>query len=568
MISTRKEFLMEKMIIFVLVLGYYHVPLIAAELSPEDATLHGLEEDYWSEHEAIHPNEDPSEVESQSRSSIGTNSSAAERGYHDDYFFTDLGGGNVWDKINSLTAGRYGPQLLEDMLFTEEMNHFNRERIPERVVHARGAGAIGYFEPTNSDVIRKFCKTPLFHAKGRKFPVVARFSTVIQSKGSADTVRDPRGFAVKIKTDEGNWDIVGLDFPVFFVRDSLRFFNFIHSQKPDPITDTINYDSYWDFISLVPETLHAVSHLYTDLGTPDGYRHMNGFSINTFRLINDDGNVVFGRFHFLTNQGVRNLTMAQATKLAGTNPRYSTEDLYQAIKKGKYPSWTLYIQMMTMEQARDWEYNAFDETKKWPTKKFPLIEAGKMVLNRNPKNYFAQVEQLIYNPANIIPGIEPSSDKILQGRLVAYHDAQGHRLGVNNFKIPINRPFKLVTPTLRDGICVFDKKFTNEPTYFPNSFGKAREDESRRPPRNSLKHIPTKVEFDRFNSLNEDNYSQVGQFWESLSPRDQKNLISNMAAHLSNAKKFIQERLLGQLKKVHKDYYESLRAALKKYQKP
>ncbi|XP_074594602.1 peroxisomal catalase 1-like [Brevipalpus obovatus] len=485
-------------------------------------------------------------------------------GFEGEEHFTDLGGAPVWNKINSLTAGKIGPQLLEDILFTEEMNHFNRERIPERVVHARGAGAIGYFEPTNPGGVGMYCKASVFSEQGKQFPVVVRFSTVIRSKGSADTVRDPRGFAVKIKTDDGNWDIVGLSLPVFFVRDPLRFMNFIHSQKPDPVTNTINYDSIWDFISLVPETFHAVSYLFTDLGTPDGYRYMHGFSIDTFKLINSEGKVTFGRFHLLSNQGVRNLTMLQATKIAGYNAEYATEDLFLAIQKGRFPSWTMYIQIMTQEQAKEWKYNPFDPTKIWP-QQFPLIEAGRIVLNRNPRNFFAEIEQVAYNPANLVQGIEPSVDKLLQGRLFAYHDAHSYRLGPNHFKIPINRPLNLVTPTLRDGPWVFDKQFTEEPNYFPNSFGRSREDRTSRP---SRWWLPSKVEISRFDTLEEDNYSQVGQFWESLSPRDRQNLIYNMAGHLSNAQKFIQTRVLDHIKKIHLDYYQSLRIALNKMRKP
>ncbi|XP_074603970.1 peroxisomal catalase 1-like [Brevipalpus obovatus] len=479
-------------------------------------------------------------------------------------YFTHLGGARVWNKIDSLTAGRLGPQLLQDVLFTQEMSHFTRERIPERIAHAHGAGALGYFEPSNPAGIRKYCKASVFSAIGRRFPIVVRFSTAIGSKGSADTLRDPRGFAVKIKTDDGNWDLVGLNFPVFFVRDPMRAMNFIHALKPDPVTNTVNVDYIWDFISLVPETFHAVTYLFTDLGTPDGYRHMNGFSINTFKLVNREGKVTFGRFHLLTNQGLKNLTMAEATKLAGTNPEYATRDLFQSIKIGKFPSWTMYIQIMTQKQAKEWKHNPFDATKIWP-QQLPLIEAGWIVLNRNPKNFFAEMEQAAFNPANLVPGIEPSIDKLLQGRLFAYHDAHSYRLGPNHFKIPINRPLNLVTPTLRDGPWVFDKQFTEEPNYFPNSFGRSREDRTSRP---SRWWLPSKVEVDRFDTLEEDNYSQVRQFWESLSPQDRRNLVFNMASQLSRAQKFLQIRVLGHIRKIHEDYYGALQLALRRVKKP
>lgn len=276
--------------------------------------------------------------------------------------FNRNGGGLIWDKLNILTAGKKGPLMVEDSMFLEEINHFVRERIPERVVHAKGAGAFGFFETTNHH-ITAFTRAGLFNKPGKRTKIAVRFSTVVGGHGSADTVRDPRGFAIKFYTDEGNFDLMMLNFPVFFVRDPLRFPNLIHSQKKDPKTNLVNYDSFWDYLSLLPETLHATSYLFTDLGTPDGYRHINGFSVNTFKLINSIEKVVFCRFHVLTNQGVRNLTIDKATRLAGINPDYAREDLYKAIKGKKYPSWTLHIQVMTQKQAKKWKYNPFDPTK-------------------------------------------------------------------------------------------------------------------------------------------------------------------------------------------------------------
>jgi len=277
-------------------------------------------------------------------------------------YYNRNGGGIVWDKLNILTAGKKGPLMMEDSMFLEEVNHFVRERIPERIVHAKGAGAFGYFESSNHH-ITAYTKAGLFSKPGKRTKIAVRFSTVVGGAGSADTVRDPRGFAIKFYTDEGNFDLMMLNFPVFFVRDPLRFLNMIHSQKKDPKSNLFNYDSFWDFLSLLPETLHAVSYLFTDLGTPDGYRHMHGFSVNTFKLVNQLEKVVFARFHVLTDQGIRNLTIDKATRLAGVNPDYAAEDLYRSIKSKKYPSWTVHVQIMTQKQAKKWKHNPFDTTK-------------------------------------------------------------------------------------------------------------------------------------------------------------------------------------------------------------
>ncbi|XP_015787665.1 catalase-like [Tetranychus urticae] len=473
--------------------------------------------------------------------------------------YTRFGGAPVHEKINVLTAGKKGPLLMEDITFFEEMSHFSRERIPERVVHAKGTGAFGYFEVTNPHVTA-FTKASFLSKPGKRTKVAVRFSTVAGSKGSADTVRDPRGFSVKLYTDEGNFDLLMLNFPVFFVRDPLRFFNFIHSQKKDPQSNLINYDYFWDYISLTPETLHAVSYLFTDLGTPDGYRHIHGFSLSTFKLVNRYDKVVFGRWHFLTNQGIRNLTADIATKLAGSNPDYATEDLFKAIHAGNYPSWRVCIQVMTQKQAHKWKHSPFDPTKLWPLKHFPLIEAGKLVLTHNPKNFFADIEQLAFNPANLVPGIEPSTEKILQGRLVSYHEAQSYRLGTNFFKLPVNQAASdTAYPNIRDGGYCYDDNGGKGPNYFPNSFDFKKEDETEKP---SKWKLPSYVEVKRYDTTHDDNYSQVSKFWEALAPKDRDHLIYNLSTHLKRAKKFIQERFLYHVRIAHPEYGHRLKEAL------
>ncbi|XP_074594173.1 catalase-like [Brevipalpus obovatus] len=474
-------------------------------------------------------------------------------------YYNRNGGGVVWDKLNILTAGKKGPLMMEDSLFLEEVNHFVRERISERVVHAKGAGAFGYFESSNHH-ITAYTKAGLFSKPGKRTKIAVRFSTVVGGAGSADTVRDPRGFAIKFYTDEGNFDMMMLNFPVFFVRDPLRFLNMIHSQKKDPKSNLFNYDSFWDFLSLLPETLHAVSYLFTDLGTPDGYRHMHGFSVNTFKLVNQLEKVVFARFHVLTDQGIRNLTIDKATRLAGLNPDYAAEDLYKAIKSKKYPSWTIHFQIMTQKQAKKWKHNPFDTTKLWPLKYFPLVEVGRIVLTHNPKNFFADIEQLAFNPTNLVSGIESTTDKVLQGRLFAYNDAQTYRLGTNFYRMPVNQPFvSVVQSNVRDGAFCFDSNGGAGPNYYPNSFDNKKEDVTQR---SSKWKLPSLVEVKRYDTTQDDNYSQVTKFWDNLPPADQDHLVYNMAIHLSKAKSFIQDRFLHHVKIAHHEYYRRLKETL------
>uniref|UniRef100_T1HV37 Catalase domain-containing protein n=2 Tax=Rhodnius TaxID=13248 RepID=T1HV37_RHOPR len=315
-------------------------------------------------------------------------------------------------KTSTLTVGPKGPVLIQDFGFIDELAHFDRERIPERVVHAKGAGAFGYFEVTHD--VTKYTKLSVFSKIGKRTPVAVRFSTVGGESGSADTARDPRGFAVKFYAEDGNWDVVGNNTPIFFIRDPILFPSFIHTQKRNPVTHLKDADMFWDFISLRPESTHQTMFLFSDRGTPDGYRHMNGYGSHTFKLVNDRGETCFCKFHYKTDQGIKNLSSEQAADLCGKDPDYSIRDLYNAIAKNKFPSWTWYLQIMTKEQAEKFRWNPFDLTKVWPHGEFPLIPVGKMVLDRNPKNYFAEVEQIAFSPAHMIPGVEPSPDKMLQ----------------------------------------------------------------------------------------------------------------------------------------------------------
>ncbi|XP_048767510.2 catalase-like [Ostrea edulis] len=448
-------------------------------------------------------------------------------------------GAPVGLKTATMTVGPRGPVLLQDFVFTDEMAHFNRERIPERVVHAKGAGAFGYFECTHD--ITKYTKAKPFEFVGKKTPLAVRFSTVGGESGSADTARDPRGFAVKMYSEEGNWDLVGNNTPIFFIRDPMLFPSFIHTQKRNPQTHLKDPDMFWDFITLRPETTHQVSFLFSDRGTPDGYRRMNGYGSHTFKLVNKEGRPVYCKFHWKCDQGIKNLMADKAAQLATDDPDYAIRDLYDHIAEGDFPSWTLKIQVMTFEEAEKFRYNPFDLTKIWPQGEYPLIPVGRMVLNRNPKNYFAEVEQIAFSPAHLIPGIEASPDKMLQGRLFSYSDTHRHRLGSNYLQIPVNCPFNSRTKNYqRDGPQCVDENQGGAPNYFPNSFSGPLDNAS-----NLESEFSIDGDVKRYNTADEDNYSQVGVFWRKvLKPAERQRLVENIANHAISATDFLQKRVV------------------------
>ncbi|KAJ6223418.1 hypothetical protein RDWZM_001963 [Blomia tropicalis] len=453
----------------------------------------------------------------------------------------------VGSVTNSLTVDKYGPILLQDVNLLEELARFDRERIPERVVHAKGSGAFGEFVVTSKN-ITKYCKADLFNEVGKVTPVAVRFSTVIKERGSTDTERDLRGFATKFYTREGNYDLVGLDVPVFFVRDPFMFPKFIHSQKKNPQTGLFDYNSRWDFISLRPETLHVITIIYGDRGIPNGFRHMNGFGTNTFKLVNSKGKCVYNKFHWRTNQV--------------TDPDYAAHDLYDAIERKKYPSWTLYIQVMSFDEADKWEFNPFDDTKIWPETDFPLIEVGRLTLKRNQKNFFAEIEQLAFSPANLVPGIEFSPDKILNGRIVAYSDAQRHRIGANFDLIPVNQPMvQPVHPTIRDGPMNTSMNEGSMPNYYPNSFELNIRDHPKK--YNESRQYVKTTDIDRFVSDDEDNYTQVNQLYLSYSADERKRLHKNIANDLYFCYDFIANRVIAELRLVHEDYANGVYNELK-----
>jgi len=390
---------------------------------------------------------------------------------------TTESGAPVADNQRSQTAGPAGPVLLQDSHLIEKLARFNRERIPERIVHARGSGAYGTFEVTAD--VTAFTRARFLSEVGQRTEVFARFSTVAGSRGAPEAVRDPRGFAVKFYTEDGNYDLVGNNTPIFFIRDPLKFPDFIHSQKPDPFTNRQEPDNVWDFFSLSPEATHMFTWLFGDRGIPASYRHMNGYGSHTYQWVNGTGRRVWVKYHFVCDQGVRGLTGADAAELAGRNPESHQDDLVRAIESGDPPSWTLKVQIMTEAEAAACAINPFDLTKVWPHGDHPLVEVGRMTLDRNADNYFAEVEQAAFDPGNFVPGIGPSPDKMLQGRLFAYGDAHRYRLGINHTQLPVNAPRAAPVATYgRDGAMRFDDNAKRAKNYEPNSFdGPTQSDE-------------------------------------------------------------------------------------------
>ena len=447
-------------------------------------------------------------------------------------------GRRVDDDQNSVTAGTPGPVLLKDVHLIEKLAHFNRERIPERVVHAKGAGAGGYFEVTND--VTKYTRAHFLSEVGKRTEVFARFSTVGGEKGSADAERDPRGFAVKFYTEEGNYDLVGNNTPVFFIRDPLKFPDFIHTQKRNPETNLKDANMFWDFLSLTPESLHQVTILFSDRGTPRSFRNMNGYGSHTYKLYNEDGKSFWIKYHFKTDQGIQNFTRQEAEQVKGTDPDNATRDLHNTIKKGDYPSWTLQVQVMPVKDAETYRFDVFDVTKVWPHGDYPVMEVGRMVLNRNPSNYFAEVEQAAFSPGNFVLGITASPDKMLQGRLFAYHDAHRYRLGPNYHLLPVNRPKAVKAVNYqRDGYMRFDENGGSAPNYYPNSFGGPEPDIETAEP---AYEVSGKVARQKYTHPNDD-FVQPGVLYRKvMTDQNRENLIGNIVTHLCNAKKEIQIR--------------------------
>ena len=452
--------------------------------------------------------------------------------------------------LTSMSTGPRGPLLLEDVHLLEKLAHFNRERIPERVVHAKGAGAFGFFEVTHD--VSRYTRAAFLSEVGKRTEVFARFSTVGGEKGSADSERDPRGFAVKFYTEEGNFDFVGNNTPVFFIRDAMKFPDFIHTQKRNPETNLKDPDAFWDFLSLTPESVHQVTILFSDRGTPRNYRSMNGYGGHTFMWYNEKGEYHWVKLHFKTESGIRNFTGQEADAMRGIDPDIATRDLFDAIAEEVFPSWLLEVQIMTPEQARTYRFDPFDVTKVWPHGDFPPVPVGRLVLNRNPGNYFADVEQAAFSPGNLVPGIGPSPDKMMQARIFGYHDAHRHRLGPNYHLIPVNSPRGSgFVNYQRDGAMRTDGNGGNAPNYWPNSMGTPSPD-----PRAALPPIDVFGMADRHPvALSDVDFVQAGDLYRKvMTDVDREHLIENISGHLRNAAAHLQKRQTALFYKVDADY--------------
>ena len=470
---------------------------------------------------------------------------------------TTASGRPVADNQNVQTAGRPGPMLLQDPWFLEKLSHFDREVLPERRMHAKGSGAYGTFTVTHD--ITRYTRASIFSEVGKKTECFVRFSTVAGERGAADAERDIRGFAMKFYTETGNWDLVGNNTPVFFLRDPLKFPDLNHVVKRDPRTNMHSANSNWDFWTSLPEALHQVTITMSDRGIPASYRHMHGFGSHTFSFINKDNVRTWVKFHFKTLQGIKNLTDEEAMELIGRDRESHQRDLYEAIERGDFPRWELKIQLMTEQEADGYRINPFDLTKVWPHGDFPLHDVGVLELNRNPENYFAEVEQSAFNPMNVIDGIGFSPDKMLQGRLFSYRDAQNYRLGVNHGQIPVNRPRCPFHSYHRDGMMRTDGNNGSAIGYEPNSYGEWQDSPE-------MKEPPLKLHGDAYNynerEYDEDYYSQPGDLFRLMSPGQQKALFKNTAANMGDSELFIKQRHVRNCYKADPAYGRGVAEAL------
>lgn len=468
---------------------------------------------------------------------------------------TTTGGNPIGDNQNSLSAGPRGPLLMQDYQLMEKLAHQNRERIPERTVHAKGSGAFGTL--TITEDISRFTKAKVLQ-KGTETAMLLRFSTVAGERGAADAERDVRGFAMKFYTQEGNWDLVGNNTPVFFVKDPMKFPDFIHTQKRHPRTNLRSNTAMWDFWSLSPESLHQVTILMSDRGLPKSYRHINGYGSHTYSLINANNERFWVKFHFKTQQGIACLTNAQAEAIIAKDRESSQRDLYEAIENGDFPKWNVQIQIMTEEQAQNAPFNPFDLTKVWPHADYPMIDIGVMELNRNPENYFAQIEQASFSPSNVVPGISWSPDKMLQARLFSYTDAHRYRLGTHYEMLPVNRPISEVHTYHADGPMRFDEPRGTDAYYEPNSFGGPVED-----PR--FKEPPFPVDGDGYrydHREDDDYYSQPRALFQLMNDTQKTQLFGNIAEAMSGVPKEIVQRQLALFEKVDPSYKAGVAKAL------
>lgn len=468
----------------------------------------------------------------------------------------------VHDNQHMRTLGNRGPATLENYQFLEKIAHFDRERVPERVVHARGTGAHGYFESYGT--VSKYTRAKLFQEKGKKTPLFVRFSTVIHGGHSPETLRDPRGFAVKFYTEDGIWDLVGNNLKIFFIRDAIKFPDFIHALKPDPVHNRQDGGRVMDFFSNSPEALHMITWLFSPWGIPANYRQMQGSGVNTYKWINANGHAVLVKYHWEPLAGVKNLTQAEANAIQATNFNHATQDLYDAIEAGNYPEWELLVQIMSDDEHPELDFDPLDDTKIWPAEEFPWIPVGKMTLNRNPANYFAEVEQSAFGPGVLVDGMDFSDDKMLIGRTFSYSDTQRHRVGPNYLQLPVNAAQNHVATNQRDGSMTYkvDVAAGANPhiNYEPSSLNGLQE-----APRVNAPYEPSyaaarivQQSIDRTS-----NFKQAGERYRSFEEWERVELINNLADTLIQAREDIQQKMLSYFYEADEDYGRRVATALK-----
>jgi catalase len=470
---------------------------------------------------------------------------------------TNRQGHPVYDNTNNRTVGERGPTVLENYQFLEKISHFDRERTPERVVHARGAGAHGYFEAYGTiggEPASKYTRARLFQEKGKRTPVFTRFSTVIHGGHSPENLRDPRGFATKFYTEDGNWDLVGNNLQIFFIRDAIKFPDVVHAFKPDPVTNRQDPRRIFDFISLTPEAMHMITWLFSPWGIPANYREMRGSGVNTYKMVNREGEAVLVKYHFRPKQGERNLTQGEADRV--TNFNHATQDLYEAIERGEFPEWEMCVQVMSDDAHEELEFDTLDATKVWPEERFPLLPVGRLVLDRNPVNYFAEVEQIAFGTGVLVDGLDFSDDKLLQGRTFSYSDTQRHRVGANYLQLPINRPKTHVATNQRDGQMAYhvdgveageDPHVNYEPSSRAASLKVA--------PRAGRDHTPfVSGNVVRQTISRQNNYQQAGERYRAFEQWERDELVKNLVDALSQCDRGIQERMVSHLAQCDEDY--------------
>lgn len=467
-------------------------------------------------------------------------------------------GHSVYDNQNMRTVGERGPSTLENYHFIEKLSHFDRERVPERVVHARGAGAHGYFEAygtVGKELISKYTRAKLFQEKGKQTPVFVRFSTVTHGMHSPETLRDPRGFAVKFYTEDGNWDLVGNNLKVFFIRDAIKFPDLIHAFKPDPVTARQDSKRIFDFLSNTPESIHMVTWVFSPWGIPADYRHMEGSGVNTYKWVNANGEAVLVKYHWVPKQGVKNLTQEQANAIQATNFNHATQDLYEAIERGDYPEWELQVQIMSDDEHPELPFDPLDDTKIWPKEQFPWRPVGRMVLNRNPKNYFAEVEQVAFGTGVLVDGLDFSDDKMLQGRTFSYSDTQRYRVGPNYLQLPINQPKAHVATNQRDGSMTYyidnQENLANpHVNYEPSTLGGVRE--AVKGGKDYTPQVSGKLVRQPISRT--DPYTQAGERYRTFEDWEREDLICNLVTNLKVCPPVIQERMVYHFTQCDPDY--------------